>query len=224
MRSFCWLSLSRCNAYRATLRWRCSKKMATRLNHFENHRLQSAHNRHLIIKLFAFAFINNYFVLFYVAYFRHMEILPEVTVPDFLGGGSFQLQRPLKCDQSCMSDLQLKLFIVFTGKTYGMKVLELGVPLINRCKQSKKSLGDDDGEQQGALRAQTAAGSNVQKDSKRAQWKGIDQDFAQMVTQFGYLALFAPACSLGFWSRPTRERHCLTKRHPGRHAAAFDSA
>eukprot|EP01043_Picozoa_sp_COSAG02_P008349 COSAG02_NODE_265_length_26599_cov_13.943698_14_plen_730_part_00 len=44
------------------------KKMANKLNNFENHRLQSSYNRSLIIKLFAFAFINNYFVMFYIAY------------------------------------------------------------------------------------------------------------------------------------------------------------
>jgi hypothetical protein len=51
------------------------KKMAVKLNNYENHRLQSSYNRNLIIKLFAFAFINNYFVMFYIAYLLRGMVL-----------------------------------------------------------------------------------------------------------------------------------------------------
>ena len=87
------------------------KKMADRLNNWENHRLQSVHNRNLIIKLFAFAFVNNYFVMFYIAYFRHLAILPTITIPridwgwiQVDGTPNFELQRPQKCDESCMGN------------------------------------------------------------------------------------------------------------------------
>jgi hypothetical protein len=90
--------------------------------------------------------------------------------------------------------LQLKLFIVFTGKTYGMKFIELGLPMLKRCSRSKETVTQDDGEEEEAEVG--TPGSYQLKDARKAQWKGIDGDFAQMVTQFGYLALFAPACSL----------------------------
>eukprot|EP01043_Picozoa_sp_COSAG02_P008350 COSAG02_NODE_265_length_26599_cov_13.943698_15_plen_760_part_00 len=128
-----------------------------------------------------------------------MELLPDIQVPGFLGGGSFQLQRPLKCDQSCMSDLQLKLFVVFTGKTYGMKILELGVPLLRRTHTAFLQVEDDAEQQPLADSAKSGTRTNDGErvlDDGRSEWKGVDQEFAQMVTQFGYLALFAPACSL----------------------------
>ena len=56
----------------------------------------------LVIKNFMFEFVNNYFVMFYIAYLRHIE---------------FPVGVPQKCDKSCLSELQIKLFIVFTGKT-----------------------------------------------------------------------------------------------------------
>lgn len=176
----------------------CSKTLARVLNDWENHRLQSEYDRHLIVKLYAFAFVNNYFVLFYIAYFRHMEILPEISLPSLLGGGSLR-QRPMKCDQSCMSDLQLKLFIVFTGKTYGMKIAELGVPLAESLFKRIMSRSKDDDESPSApttLGAVTASQKAIERDAHKAEWKGVNHEYAQMVTQFGYLALFAPACSL----------------------------
>jgi hypothetical protein len=76
-----------------------------------------------------------------------------------------------------------------------MKFIELGLPMLKRCSRSKETVTQDDGEDEEEAEVGTP-GSYQLKDARKAQWKGIDGDFAQMVTQFGYLALFAPACSL----------------------------
>lgn len=45
------------------------RMIAKVLNHYENHRTQSSHDNHLIIKLILFEFCNNFSSIFYVAFF-----------------------------------------------------------------------------------------------------------------------------------------------------------
>lgn len=64
----------------------------TRASHSdkENFRTQTEYNDGVIIKNFAFQFVNNYFVLFYIAYLRQVE---------FMGSKK-------ECDRSCLGELQ----------------------------------------------------------------------------------------------------------------------
>ena len=43
----------------------------------------------------------------------------------------------------------------------------------------------------------------VEEQARLGEWEGMFMDFKQMVVQFGYLALFAPACSLAVSSQAT---------------------
>ncbi|XP_030365384.1 anoctamin-8 isoform X1 [Strigops habroptila] len=55
------------------------KKIAYWLNEMENYRLQSAYEKHLIIKIVLFQFVNSYLSLFYIGfYLKDMERLKEV--------------------------------------------------------------------------------------------------------------------------------------------------
>ncbi|XP_051894301.1 anoctamin-8 isoform X2 [Pristis pectinata] len=55
------------------------KKIAYWLNDMENYRLQSAYEKHLIIKLVLFQFVNSYLSLFYIGfYLKDMERLKEM--------------------------------------------------------------------------------------------------------------------------------------------------
>ena len=45
------------------------EKIATKLNHMENHRSEESHNNNLIVKLILFQFINSFLALFYVAFY-----------------------------------------------------------------------------------------------------------------------------------------------------------
>jgi hypothetical protein len=58
--------------------------------------------------------VNNYFILFYIAYLRQIE---------FRGVKK-------QCDQSCLGELQLQMLIVFTGKTFGLQFVELAKPFV----------------------------------------------------------------------------------------------
>eukprot|EP01043_Picozoa_sp_COSAG02_P007311 COSAG02_NODE_217_length_28595_cov_19.642371_13_plen_341_part_00 len=82
------------------------------LNDLENYRTDTEFNDALIVKNFLFQFVNNYFVLFYIAYLRQIE---------FMGSKK-------ECDKSCLGELQLQMMIVFTGKTFGLQIVELLKP------------------------------------------------------------------------------------------------
>uniref|UniRef100_UPI00398F60C3 anoctamin-8-like n=1 Tax=Pristiophorus japonicus TaxID=55135 RepID=UPI00398F60C3 len=57
------------------------KKIAYWLNDMENYRLQSAYEKHLIIKLVLFQFVNSYLSLFYIGfYLKDMERLKEMLL------------------------------------------------------------------------------------------------------------------------------------------------
>jgi len=61
------------------------RPLAVALNHWENHRLQSAHDNYLITKLVVFNFANCFMSLFYTAfYLQDMELLHNVRLEFFL--------------------------------------------------------------------------------------------------------------------------------------------
>ena len=77
--------------------------LADWLTEWENHRTQSEYDNSRVGKNFLFQFVNNYFVLFYIAYLREVP---------------FAALQPHPCDGgNCFPQLQMQLAIVFTGKT-----------------------------------------------------------------------------------------------------------
>lgn len=96
--------------------------VSIRLNDWENHRLQSQYDFALVIKQSIFEFVNNYFIVFYISYLRQIQF--------FVG-------KAVSCEYSCLDALQIKLFIIFTGKTYGLKILEYGLPYFNLWRKSR---------------------------------------------------------------------------------------
>ncbi|XP_061457545.1 anoctamin-8 isoform X2 [Rhineura floridana] len=86
------------------------KKIAYWLNDMENYRLQSAYEKHLIIKMVLFQFVNSYLSLFYIGfYLKDMERLKELL----LIFSFFQsLVRQLKDAVLPTIFLQLHLFLI----------------------------------------------------------------------------------------------------------------
>jgi len=71
--------------------------LAKYLTDQENHRTRSEHDTHLLAKVFSFKFVNSYFVLYFVAFFKG-------RMGEFFGS-------PLMCIRNdCLLDLQLALF------------------------------------------------------------------------------------------------------------------
>jgi hypothetical protein len=85
------------------------ERLAVRMSKWENHRTQSQFDNSLVAKNFMFQFVNNYFVLFYIAFLREVKD-PISRKPHPCGGGN------------CLPALQTQLIVVFTGKTLGKQV------------------------------------------------------------------------------------------------------
>jgi hypothetical protein len=93
------------------------ESIADRLNDMENFRTETEHSDGLIMKNFLFQFVNNYFVLFYIAYARHIKV---GNTP----GKS--------CPQSCLEEIQIQMLVVFTAKTFGLQAVELAKPFVQK--------------------------------------------------------------------------------------------
>jgi hypothetical protein len=93
------------------------KGIAIGMNDWENHRTQTEYDDNLILKNFVFQFVNNYFVLFYIAYMRQVPL-------DSVG-----LDIDAECKSgSCLSELSIQLIAVFTTKTIVAQVMEVAGP------------------------------------------------------------------------------------------------
>ena len=171
--------------------------LARKLNDWENHRLQSDYQDALVYKNFVFQFVSNYFIMFYIAYLRQIEY-PIVNITGDV------------CDMSCLNALQFKMFFIFTGKTYGLKIKEYGFPMLHRfcaARQDDKLAKtvsaqyqpDDsskDNEEEESDEDRMKAILALDNQMHLSESEGTFEDFLTMVIQFGFLALFAPACPL----------------------------
>ena len=101
--------------------------IAVSMNEWENHRTQTDYDDQLILKNFIFQFVNNYFVLFYIAYMRQIDLSGLPGVPDVdseCKGGS------------CLSELSIQVGVVFTTKTLIAQIMEIVMPRIKTAKQN----------------------------------------------------------------------------------------
>ena len=191
--------------------------MGDKFTEWENHRTQSEYDNSKVLKNFLFQFVNNYFVLFYIAYMR------EVSDP--ISG------KPHPCPGgNCLPELQMQLIIVFSGKTLAKQLSYTLKPFIFKWKKSffansatkklmkagqagtavlpasLRSALDEVGHTAGAA---TGANDprNQLKELKKIKnpyeiqdrlmpYEGTFADFNDRVIQFGYLVLFAPAFPL----------------------------
>jgi len=80
----------------------------------ENHRTQSEHDTHLLAKVFAFKFVNSYFVLYYIAFFKKHAVL---------------FGSRLECIRNdCLLDLQLALAIFMLVRLFVQNLYEFLSP------------------------------------------------------------------------------------------------
>eukprot|EP01052_Picozoa_sp_SAG31_P026523 SAG31_NODE_2409_length_5754_cov_2.321485_2_plen_1028_part_00 len=112
--------------------------IAGALTEWENHRTRSEFSDATISKNFLFQFINNYFVLFYIAYLRPFTsdifaplaaiIGVDISTDGSSSGGGADINRQVGV--SALGELQFQLMIVFTGKTIGARLTEILKPKI----------------------------------------------------------------------------------------------
>ena len=190
------------------------ERFAVKSSEWENHRTPSAYDNALVAKNFMFQFINNYFVLFYIAYGREVKDPISNAAHPCLGG-------------NCLPELQAQLLVVFTGKTLAKQASQTLKPFFYKYKKKMsdhkhtqvltkavakgKMLMPD--EMSKAL-AQVVDATGGRKDpiqqmkelqkirdpyelqNRLMPFAGTFDDFNDRVIQFGYIVLFAPAFPL----------------------------
>ena len=82
------------------------RKVAIKLNDYENHRTNTEYESALVFKIFVFQVINSYASLTYIAFFKNEE----------------------DCIGSCMRELQSSLMSIFLVGLFVSNVLETGLP------------------------------------------------------------------------------------------------
>ncbi|KAK3099640.1 hypothetical protein FSP39_007371 [Pinctada imbricata] len=98
--------------------------LARKLTDWENHRTQTKYDDSLIIKLFAFQFVNNYTSCFYIAFFRGR----------FDTGGIFDLGPKYtdKCEGTCMSQLSFQVLTLMLTKPLPKLFSDVVLPFLKR--------------------------------------------------------------------------------------------
>jgi hypothetical protein len=193
------------------------ESLAEVMTEWENHRTQSEFDNSRVLKNFLFQFVNNYFVLFYIAYLREIE--------DPISNASHPCH-----DGNCLPELQMQLIIVFSGKTLGKQIAYTMKPFVFKWKAqcqanamtksiikasakgtgmlpasmqtaigqlaetTDKALGADD--PRGKMKELKKMRNPYELQARLMPYEGTFNDFNDRVIQFGYLVLFAPAFPL----------------------------
>lgn len=165
-------------------------KVAVKLNNLENHRTQSDYENSLIIKSYVFQFVNSFFSLFYIAFFKtRIEgcIVWEGNVKDRIKGAS------------CMGELYTQFITIFTVSIL-KNIAELGVPYL-KSKLKEKEFKKTAAEQSlyKARHAQTEIEIFRDQIDKQFQLepyitKDVDGtlgDYLELSILYGYITLFA---------------------------------
>ncbi|RUS78017.1 hypothetical protein EGW08_014234 [Elysia chlorotica] len=93
--------------------------LAVKLTDWENHRTQTRYDDALIMKLFAFQFVNSYASCFYIAFFR--------------GRGSIFKDRYVDdCEGSCMTQLSFQVLILMVAKPFPKFLKDICIPFMLR--------------------------------------------------------------------------------------------
>jgi len=183
--------------------------LSIRLNDFENWRTEQEWEDGRVVKSFVFQFINNFFLLFYIAFAKvgsfmgspnYCTLAPiSNTMPPF--NCSVPGRRELRFDNTtqtktasgnclesdCMLELQLQLIVVFVIKTNVQQLLEIVWPVIRRWRRRRNS------EKVAAAGVVVQHVSLLQDEVESHVYDGTFDDINEMVVQFGYVVLFATA-------------------------------
>lgn len=158
--------------------------LAKRLTQAENHRTQTDHDTQLLAKVFTFKFVNSYFVLYYVAFFKgHTNFFGE----------------PLHClRDDCFYDLQAALAIFMIVRLISQSLATFLKPRIKAFYKTVKDKGSKDWYNlwHASSRLELADMSAAEQQSRREPYDPF-QDFDETLITHGYATLFsvtAPWC------------------------------
>jgi anoctamin-10/anoctamin-7 len=146
------------------------------LNEFENHRTDSDYENSLIAKSFLFKFVNSYFSLFYIAFFKN------IVFGDSCYTGQTNNTYP------CLNTLSYQLAIVFGSMIIINNFFEVFVPWVKGMLESKKQSGDDP--------ENDAKKTFPEKEFEKNNYESTFDDYDELAIQFGFVVLFVVALPL----------------------------
>eukprot|EP00004_Rigifila_ramosa_P007079 TRINITY_DN179_c0_g1_i1.p1 TRINITY_DN179_c0_g1~~TRINITY_DN179_c0_g1_i1.p1 ORF type:complete len:754 (+),score=213.52 TRINITY_DN179_c0_g1_i1:323-2263(+) len=156
------------------------RNIAGKLTDWENHRTDTEYEDNLITKTFLFQFVNSYISLFYIAFVKQDNGLPDD-----------------KCTGSCMQELSSQLISLLITKTVVGQISEVAMPYImttikiaaetKQMSRTAKKAGET-----GPVKKP----SNIERQAKMSVYESTFDDYNEMVIQFGYVTLFAAAFPL----------------------------
>eukprot|EP01038_Epipyxis_sp_PR26KG_P010969 gene10969-14731_t len=151
------------------------------LNDMENHRTDTEYEDALIVKLFAFQFINSYASFFFLAFVAaNLKSSPSTPI-NFQG----QCGAP-----NCMQPLALNLAIIFGTRLTVTNFLDQFIPYINYTQKLKNETSDDDGN------SLIDKLSPPEKDYVLMSYDSVIEginNFADTAIQYGFSVLFITA-------------------------------
>jgi anoctamin-10/anoctamin-7 len=179
-------------------------RLAIVLTDLENHRTQSEYEDALVVKTFLFQFVNSYFTLFYIAFFKskYPVCIWRFCRLDYCTNGD------------CFRELMLQLLVIFGVKQLVLQLVEVATPyvaclspllcswltfivcslvryMINKIIDSRrvKQL-----QQQG--KKPPPSRSLAEAEGNKPIYGSTFEDYNEMVIQFGYVILFVSAFPL----------------------------
>uniref|UniRef100_A0A7S3GJL3 Anoctamin n=1 Tax=Palpitomonas bilix TaxID=652834 RepID=A0A7S3GJL3_9EUKA len=171
------------------------RRIAKVLNNWENHRLQSKYENHLIGKIMAFGAINNYMSLFYIAFSTEYR---GIVCSDGSRCLNEEISDPSIRSEDCevcvdsvnrMQSLGQQLLFVLLFKQVLNNVIEIGIPFLKKFVKSQL--------EKRALKKQhkDVSKQTLSRAGQESKWAEYDTfgDYEEMVIQFGFVVLFACA-------------------------------
>lgn len=161
------------------------EKLALLLNDIENHRTDTAYEDALISKVFLFQFICSYSNLFYLAFLYY-------EIPGTYFNGKYAKSRQYCPHASCLGLLKSALSTILFSRMLLGNFFEVVLPYINEKASTDKADADAD---PARVKNRSNAEYQYMLDTYDTML-GTFGDYAEMVIQFGYTAMFAPAYPL----------------------------
>ncbi|XP_026479830.1 anoctamin-10-like [Ctenocephalides felis] len=165
------------------------RKIATQLTEWENHRTQSQFDRHRVLKLMLFEFINNFMSLFYIAFWlRDLDLLRQqlATMLIILQAFSHLEEAALPLTFRWCHHKISDLINWQASKYVSLKTKEEIIPLLPGVEELQS---DDPVVQQ------------ANEEGEMDDYTGTYDDYLELFVQFGYVVLFSSAYPLAaFWA------------------------
>jgi hypothetical protein len=162
----------------------CLTWLAKKLTDLENHRTQSDHDTQLLAKVFAFKFVNSYFVLYYCGFFKRHSYLFGVNLTCMHGRFS--------TTPDCFLDLQCALAIFFIVRLLSQCLARFITPKlrmwIKSFQENKRTFFHN--LLNATSRLELADMSQAERESKRTPYDPF-QDFDETLITHGYATLFS---------------------------------